>query len=55
MFFTGSLIMDEEMEMRAFDNLQLRKAMSKKEVIDEGSKKRLNADIKIGQKRMLKT
>jgi hypothetical protein len=33
---------------RAFDNLQLRKALSKQDIIDAGSKKKLGEEIKAG-------
>ena len=54
MFYSGSLQMGEEFD-RALDNLQLRKAISKKEIIEMASKKKLESGIKAGQKRLLQS
>ncbi len=47
MFYSGSLTMGDEYE-RAFDNLELRKAMSKQDIIEAASKKKLEAGVKAG-------
>jgi hypothetical protein len=47
LYFASSLTMGDENE-RAFDNLQLRKAMSKQDIIEAGSKKKLGEGIKAG-------
>ena len=47
LYFSASLTMADENE-RAFDNLRLRKAMSKQDIIDAGSNKKLGEGIKAG-------
>jgi hypothetical protein len=47
MYFSASLTMGDENE-RAFDNLQLRKALSKQDIIEATSKKKLGDGIKAG-------
>ncbi len=48
MLYSSSLAMAEDMDKIAFDNLELRRAMSKKEIKEDASKKKLATDIKVG-------